>query len=331
MEWTVERIKALREILANLYPKEDDARLVVSDIAMQAANIAFSNKSITTWYHILERAKHERGQLDKLYGYALSENPTNEELKLVASASPPAMVQGPEVAGWRGPERASGLERIIGQRSTLVPVSYLELGILRSKSVARIRVKDGGSGTGFLVNGNILITNHHVLASREAAHDAVAQFNYQETIGGLDAPMEEFRLAPDELFVTSPVSENDWTAVRVAGTPSTKWGALEMRPCSLKVGDHVNIIQHAGGGPKQVSFSANVVVFVNDTRIQYLTDTLPGSSGSPVFDTKWNLVGLHHSGGWLDEPNAPQKTTYYRNEGIPIEQITRGLTAALGH
>ena len=101
-----------------------------------------------------------------------------------------------------------------------------------------------------------------------------------------------------------------------------------MKPASLKVGDHVNIIQHAGGGPKQVSFNANVIVFVGDTRIQYLTDTLPGSSGSPVFDTNWNLVGLHHSGGWIFEPNSPQKSPYYRNEGILIDRIIRGLGKA---
>jgi V8-like Glu-specific endopeptidase len=54
---------------------------------------------------------------------------------------------------------------------------------------------------------------------------------------------------------------------------------------------------------------ANAVVLVGEGRVQYLTDTLPGSSGSPVFDADWNVVALHHSGGWLKEPNAASKTT----------------------
>jgi V8-like Glu-specific endopeptidase len=62
--------------------------------------------------------------------------------------------------------------------------------------------------------------------------------------------------------------------------------------------------------------------------LQYLTDTLPGSSGSPVFDRDWNVVALHHSGGWLAEPGSSDKTTDYRNEGILIDVIMAGIQAA---
>ena len=328
MDWPTARIKSLRELLANLYPKEDDARRVVADVGMQRTQIEFSNKAITNWFNILDRARLEKDRLDAIYRYALDENPINEKLKLLISSSPPEPRNGPEVSDWRGPSTASQLEKIIGQRSTLVPITYLELGLLRSRPVARVRLSDGSSGTGFLVADDLLITNNHVLPSRDAACSAIAQFNYQQTIASISAPMHEYNLLPDEMFQTSAESADDWTAVRVDGKPSEKWGFLELKPASLKVGDNVNIIQHAGGGPKQVSFNANVVVFVGDTRIQYLTDTLPGSSGSPVFDTNWNLVALHHSGGWLFEPNSPQKASYYRNEGIPIDRIIKGLSKA---
>jgi Trypsin-like peptidase domain len=100
---------------------------------------------------------------------------------------------------------------------------------------------------------------------------------------------------------------------------------LPLRRASVQTGDHVNIIQHPGGGLKQISLFANVVVFVGGGRVQYLTDTLPGSSGSPVLNANWNVVALHHSGGWLIEPNTGSKTTYYRNEGIMIDRIIDGL------
>ena len=90
--------------------------------------------------------------------------------------------------------------------------------------------------------------------------------------------------------------------------------------------DRVNIIQHPSGGPKQISLYHNLVSFANDQRIQYLTDTLPGSSGSPVFDNDWRVVALHHSGGWLNEPGS--KKTHYRNEGIHINNIIDGITKA---
>ena len=66
------------------------------------------------------------------------------------------------------------------------------------------------------------------------------------------------------------------------------------------------------------------MAYVGEGRVQYLTDTLPGSSGSPVFDEQWNVVALHHSGGWLAEPNSASKTTYYRNEGISIDRVIAG-------
>ena len=66
-------------------------------------------------------------------------------------------------------------------------------------------------------------------------------------------------------------------------------------------------------------------VAVDENRVQYLTDTLPGSSGSPVFDRDWNVIALHHSGGWIAEPNAPSKSTFYRNEGINISKLIAEL------
>ncbi|MGL4649089.1 MAG: trypsin-like peptidase domain-containing protein, partial [Caldilineaceae bacterium] len=58
----------------------------------------------------------------------------------------------------------------------------------------------------------------------------------------------------------------------------------------------------------------------------YLTDTLPGSSGSPCFNDRWEVVALHHSGGWLREPGA--KGTFFRNEGMQMGLVLAGIRAA---
>ena len=86
------------------------------------------------------------------------------------------------------------------------------------------------------------------------------------------------------------------------------------------------IIQHPGGGQKQIALSHNVVAFADDRRLQYLTDTLEGSSGSPAFDMDWKVVALHHAGGWLREPGTKQRV--YRNEGIHINVVIDGLKTA---
>src|SRR5262249_38305730 len=133
---------------------------------------------------------------------------------------------------------------------------------------------------------------------------------------------------PDSFFATSAVEADDWTAVRVVGDAEKEWGPLELAPAAIQKEDRVNIIQHPGGGYKQISFFSNVVVYVGGGRVQYLTDTLPGSSGSPVFDRYWNVVALHRSGGWLIEPGTDAKETFYRNEGILIDVVIAGLEAA---
>lgn len=132
------------------------------------------------------------------------------------------------------------------------------------------------------------------------------------------AKTTKFKLSPEDFFKTSV--EDDWTVVRVKGDANQEWGGLELNPAVVGKGDRVNIIQHPGGLPKQLAYLANTVVDASDGRVQYLTDTEPGSSGSPVFDMHWNVVALHHAG--LD----PDKTVdYIRNEGILIDVIIEGL------
>jgi V8-like Glu-specific endopeptidase len=312
----------LRTILANLYPTAADARLIAKDAGLEPAQIALSDKSVTTWFNILQNA-NGRKKVDAVIARALEDYPENEQLQQARAGAPPPIVEGPEPPQWNGPARAPQLEKIMGATSTLVPITYLEVGVLRARSVVRIKRQDNSSGSGFLTDGKTIVTNNHVLPDAETARNAVVQFNYQQTAAGTNADIAEFKLLPDAFSRTS--KPDDWTAVRIDADPAATWGALPLQPTQVKAGDHVNIIQHPGGGPKQISLLANVVVFVGGGRVQYLTDTLPGSSGSPVFDAQWNIVALHHSGGWLTEPNAASKSTYYRNEGISIDKVIEGL------
>jgi V8-like Glu-specific endopeptidase len=323
-KWDNVTFANLNEILANLYPTETDARRIATKSGLRAAQIDFSGSSIGRWFNVLDHANH-RSKVDDVVAYALQENPDDDSLKRARDRRPPPLLRGPEATQWNGPLVASQLEKLMGARSTLVPITYLEIGLLRSRSVARVKRADGSSGTGFVTTGNKLITNNHVLPSAEVARSSILQFNYQQMADGSNAALDEMRLLPDSFFRTS--DHDDWTAVAIEGDAPSRWGSLKLTQMPVQVGDHVNIIQHPGGGPKQISLFANVVMFVGGGRIQYLTDTLPGSSGSPVFDVEWNVIALHHSGGWLTEPNADSKLTYYRNEGIAVQRIIEGLAA----
>lgn len=320
-KWNYNELACLNEILANLYPRDTDARRLAANAGLAVAQISFEGSSLGRWFNILEYA-NARDTVDGVVARALIENPDDDSLKGALNRQPPKTVKGPEAKEWEGPKASDRLEKLMGVRSTLVPISYFEIGVVRAKSIVRIVRSDGSLGTGFITSGNVLVTNNHVLPNVEAVQESIVQFNYQQNAEGLSAPVYEVKLLANT-FKTS--IENDWSIATIDGDVNTEWGAIELSKTNVKVGDHVNIIQHPGGGPKQISLFANVIVYIGGGRVQYLTDTLPGSSGSPVFDANWNIVALHHSGGWLTEPNADPKFTYYRNEGIAIECVIDGI------
>ena len=317
---------AWRETFARKYPYPEDARAFVGEVGLNPIRIAFSNRADHTWFSILEEARNQGGRWERVVlDHALQQFPGDEGLQRLRDGAELHYAEGPNVSSivWHSQKKQT-YERLTGQRSSLVHVSFLEIGLRRARAVARIKYRDGSLATGFLIPGDLLVTNHHVLKRAGDAEGATAQFNHQKTADGRDSEMEEFALDPGAFFTTS-VAE-DCTIVKVSGGPSTRWGAIELGPGLIQVEDRVNVIQHPGGDQKQLSFFHNLVMFVGEGRVQYLTDTLPGSSGSPVFDKDWNLVALHHSGGWITEPGS--KETFFRNEGIHVERVAEVLRAA---
>jgi V8-like Glu-specific endopeptidase len=323
MPWDQAGLIAVRETLARLYPRETDSERVLVDAGLDPILIPSDPTPINRWFLILRAAENRPGKLDAVLAVALKDNPENDVLKGAAAGAPPPAIEAPEPAAWLGPQGRQ-LEKILGAQSALVPISYLEVGLQRSRPVGRIIRADRASGTGFLVRNGILITNNHVLPDAATAGGSRVLFNYQQTVDGLAADFDERRLDAAAYFRTSV--NDDWSAVKVAGEPNAKWGELSLAGASINAGDRVNIIQHPLGQPKQISFYANVVAYVGGNRVQYLTDTEPGSSGAPVFDRDWRLVALHHSGGWLTEPGGPDPTrTYYRNEGVLIDVVNAAV------
>ncbi len=219
------------------------------------------------------------------------------------------------------------LERILG-KSDLFPISYLQMGTDSANSICRIQIRDDkgsfiGSGTGFLVSENVLMTNNHVIDSMRTALNSLVEFNYQDDVNFMPCPTYTFRLNPEKFFVTD--EELDFTLVALKDNPSSEkepkdFGHLKLIPEGGKIleEEYVSIIQHPKGGPKAVTIRENQVRSISDDFVHYLTDTEPSSSGSPVFNDQWVVVALHHSG----VPDPENKNSWIANEGIRISSIS---------
>ena len=139
-----------------------------------------------------------------------------------------------------------------------------------------------------------------------------------------ERPIKSFRFKPNTLFITD--QKLDFTLVAIEevsadGTKSSDFGFLPLLPQKGKVllGEYVSIIQHPSGAPKAIALRENKITDIFDDYIHYSTDTQPGSSGSPVFNDQWIVVGLHHAG--VPDPN--DNTKYISNEGIRISSILK--------
>lgn len=207
--------------------------------------------------------------------------------------------------------RGIGEERIIGGSVELDDVPPTLAAKKAGAPVARIvellsanRVGEGFA-TGFLVPPGLLITNHHVFAKPAEAVGCGAQFGFERNDAGLFDAGVVFELDPDMFFHSDAAL--DIAVVGIKAAPAAGAGALanngtvRLIPAQGKilVGHPVSIIQHPDGRHKHWGVRQNKLVTDpadNDLFINYTTDTMPGSSGSPAFNYDWELIAVHHSG-----------------------------------
>jgi endonuclease G len=254
-----------------------------------------------------------------------------------------ALVKDLSVASKRGivalvnEDHKPQLESIVGETIDYLPVSYLDRARAAAACVARVVTAERrAKGTGVMVTPRLFMTNHHVIENAEQAADFILQFNYQLTASGEPADEVEFQLDPSLFFCTSPVNELDMSLIAVGAPISAGqdlrafgWTALSSAVDKHAEGDYVTVIQHPSGDFKQIALRENRVIGrgEHNVTLHYATDTMPGSSGSPVYNDEFELVALHHAGEPLNDHTldsgkpVPQES----NEGIRISAIVADL------
>lgn len=222
-------------------------------------------------------------------------------------------------------------ERVLAGNE-IQPVNYLERGARAAAPIARVTMCDPlgrnrGFGSSFLFLPGVLITNNHVLPAAEWAARSFVEFDYALDCAGDPLAPYMFRLRPDRLFATS--KPLDYTVVAVEpvnrdGIALSRFGFLPLIGQVGKIveGEWLTIIQHPAGDRKAVCVRENRFLKRSDDTIWYSTDTLGGSSGSPVFNNEWQVVGLHHAG----VPERNEQGRIVTLSGDPFDPARHGET-----
>ncbi|MGC4099515.1 MAG: DNA/RNA non-specific endonuclease [Nitrospira sp.] len=158
-----------------------------------------------------------------------------------------------------------------------------------------------GFATGFLIASDLILTNHHVFRTLDEAQNVGAQFLYERTQKGLRQGAI-FALEPERFFLNHKALDYAVVAVSITGLSGEPLSQFQFLPLiaekgKILKGNPVSIIQHPQGKPKQYATVNNRLLDLRDDGFfLYETDTLEGSSGSPVFNQHWETIGLHHCG-----------------------------------
>ncbi len=279
---------------------------------------------LTTRYNRLEREKR-KGVISRDTAQAEQNKLTNTLLELLEEVSnkvsremSPASAPAPLAEKLIIPPEVNQ-EKILGINN-LKQISWIERGLQASKSVCRI-LTSSGLGSGFLIGPNLLMTNNHVIPNATVAAQTVIEFNYQHDFEGHNLPTCRYKLDTSR-FHSNP--SLDYSLAGLLPDPNKPaledWGQVLLNPHADPIpGEHVTIIQHPNGGLKQIVLTANQVVGLWEHRLHYTTDTMPGSSGAPVFNDLWQVIAIHHAGGEL-QINA-QGNKRFVNEGILMSAI----------
>jgi len=347
-----------REILATLEARKQQGPLAYWDLATAAeASLALDDTtsallSIAQYVQQLDADAFELAstlrQLTEVWGLTLDTPPGSILLPLLQSQllqRKGGRVDVPagkmDETRQRTVEAAPVLEKVLGKEG-VVTLGWYKSGLDRASNVAKVLNPAGdGFGTGYLIRGGdlvpafgdelLLLTNAHVASDDPAVQakygslhpdDAGIAFESCEAIGD-----RHFRVK--ELLWTSAPDQLDATLLRLdPPVPSLETYPLAKRLPVVDGVQKIYVIGHPGGRTLSISLNDNLLLDWDDRLIHYRSPTEGGSSGSPVFNQQWQLIGLHHAGGMSMKKLNGQDGTYAANEGIWIQRIIKALGEA---
>jgi S1-C subfamily serine protease len=187
--------------------------------------------------------------------------------------------------------------------------------VAAARSVGKLAfMRDGlpASCTGFMIAGELMVTNRHCIDSQSRCNTAMVLFGYEQgKQGALTVQDQQDCL---EYIDTPELSALDVAVIRVTGSPgaSDRFGRLLLRDDDLpsqpealqEATAGMFVVSHPGGAAKMVTkgdCSITTPLAVGDVEQQesdfgHKCDVSDGSSGAPILDINGRVIGIHHLG-----------------------------------
>lgn len=186
-------------------------------------------------------------------------------------------------------------EVIIGD-NTWYPSSQLTDKMMKANAAATVYVRMSNSRcTGFLVGDDIVMTNNHCIGSASAARGVYVRFDWKSAGGTYK------QYTCDQFIGTN--SALDFTLVKCQGSPGKYHPQVVLASYQGKTGYPIYVAQQncdyyssPSCTPTQKVGEGSLTGY-SSTQVKHNADTLPGSSGSPVFDKdSHKVVAIHNAG-----------------------------------
>lgn len=338
LDWTRPELMQLRDLFVLAYKRETAAEELAEAAGIVPGTFPNHDNMRTTWRELIQtmadqgklRTMVEKASADvTIGGYQqsfaemLAGNPT------IQAPSPPKGADW-----WKGDDQNPMVavrlhqERLIEQRSRLINISIARTVAELSRSVAKLTLRfatDNAHGTGFLIQPDLILTNYHNVADAKLGEvqSVIAEFDYEE---GFDRRKKPLVLKG----LVGSIKKNeahDWAVIQLE-QPTKRQSIPLGTPFDIAMNDPIIIIQHPLGAFKQFGIDMLSIRYVNDQIIQYITDTQKGSSGSPVFNIRMEVIALHHAEAEVMVQVNGRQDVQWRNEGIRIDQVMKDLEAA---